>query len=75
VSAVLDGTRTNLVNALASCPRMINHETVEQVGYDGDNPVARDARVMYKLKPRDCIILPAEEIGHFNRSPVRSPYL
>ena len=44
--AVLDGTRTNLVNALASRPRMINDETVEQVGYDGDNPVTRDARVM-----------------------------
>lgn len=43
---VLDGTRTNLVNALTSRPRMINDETVEQVGYDGDNPVARDARVM-----------------------------
>ena len=43
---VLDGTRTSLVNALASRPRMINDETVEQVGYDGDNPVTGDARVM-----------------------------
>jgi hypothetical protein len=39
-------TRTNLVNALASRPWVINDETVEQVGYDGDNPVARYARVM-----------------------------
>ena len=46
MSTVLDGTRTNLVNALASRPRMINDETVEQVGYDGDYPVAREIVVM-----------------------------